>query len=104
MNFPLIQKIFNDIKHYAPNALVFMITNQVDLMTEIAHPEVTDHFVIGLGGYIDSMRYRLVLADLLFKNGLLSNCEPRRITAHTGLELASAESERGIMGFTMVHS
>lgn len=82
VNFPLIKKICGDIKKYAPNAIVFVITNQVDMMTELARKELPKHKVLGVGGYIDSMRFKFVLANLLHQIEYINTNNPARIAAH----------------------
>ncbi|OAI48777.1 hypothetical protein AYO45_04130 [Gammaproteobacteria bacterium SCGC AG-212-F23] len=82
VNFPLIKKTCNDINKYAPNAIVYVVTNQVDMMTELARRELPKHRVLGIGGLIDSMRYKLVLANLLVEAGYFNICDTSRISAH----------------------
>jgi malate/lactate dehydrogenase len=58
-----------------------MITNQVDMMTELARKALPTQRVIGIGNQIDSMRYKFVLSNLLFQAGC-ETINPNNIEAH----------------------
>ena len=75
----MIKNICGNIAKFAPNAVVYMITNQVDMMTELARRELPKHKVVGIGGHIDTMRFKYLLANRIFCDG---NIDPKRIEAH----------------------
>lgn len=65
INTGIIQTVGENIKKYAPNAFVIVITNPLDVMVEVMH-RVTgfpSHMVVGMAGVLDSARFRYFLAD-----------------------------------------
>lgn len=79
VNYPLMLKLCRDIKQYAPDAIVYVVTNQVDMMSAVVRRELPEHTVLGIGGCIDTMRFKFVLAILLHRAGVLDNANPGRI-------------------------
>ncbi|MDR3573387.1 MAG: hypothetical protein P4L50_05990, partial [Anaerolineaceae bacterium] len=68
-NYRLIRKISQQIAEHAPNAFVFMVTNQSDMMAEIAREYLPARQVLGVGGIIDSARFRYLLTNALRPHG-----------------------------------
>lgn len=64
-NGAIIRSVSEKIKVTAPDAIVLMVTNPMDVMAQLAW-KVTGFpagRVIGMGGVLDSARYQLFLAD-----------------------------------------
>ncbi|HJJ48320.1 MAG TPA: malate dehydrogenase [Methanocorpusculum sp.] len=77
------------VKHYAemigrqaPGALLFLLTNPVDVMTTVAlkYSGLMPHRVFGLGTHLDSMRLKALLAE--FFNVHVSEVHTRIIGEH----------------------
>lgn len=67
INTNIITSVGSEIKQYAPNAFVIVITNPLDVMVGVMQ-EVTgfDHKkVVGMAGVLDSSRFRHFIADEL---------------------------------------
>ena len=65
INTGVIRTVGENIKKYAPNAFVIVITNPLDVMVEIMQ-RVTGfapNMVVGMAGVLDSARFRHFLAD-----------------------------------------
>lgn len=65
INTGVIQSVGENIKKYAPNSFVIVITNPLDVMVEVMQ-RVTgfpSHMVAGMAGVLDSARFRYFLAD-----------------------------------------
>lgn len=65
INTGVIQTVGENIKKYAPNAFVIVITNPLDVMVEVMQ-RVTGfpaHKVVGMAGVLDSARFRCFLAE-----------------------------------------
>ncbi len=67
INTTVIESVGANIKKYAPNAFVIVITNPLDVMVEVMQ-RVTgfdDKKVVGMAGVLDSARFRFFLAEEL---------------------------------------
>lgn len=65
INTGVIQSVGENIKKYAPDAFVIVITNPLDVMVEVMQ-RVTgfdSKKVVGMAGVLDSARFRYFLAD-----------------------------------------
>ncbi len=65
INTNIIRSVGEQIKKYAPDAFVIVITNPLDVMVEVMQ-RVTgfaDNKVVGMAGVLDSARFRYFLAD-----------------------------------------
>lgn len=65
INTSIIRSVGEQIKKYAPDAFVIVITNPLDVMVEVMQ-RVTgfaDNKVVGMAGVLDSARFRYFLAD-----------------------------------------
>ncbi len=65
INTGIIRTVGENIKKYAPNAFVIVITNPLDVMVEVMQ-RVTGFNaskVVGMAGVLDSARFRYFLAD-----------------------------------------
>lgn len=65
INTSVIQTVGENIKTYAPDAFVIVITNPLDVMVEIMQRATgfPSHRVVGMAGVLDSARFRYFLAD-----------------------------------------
>lgn len=66
-NFRIIKSIAEKIAEFAPKSKILMLTNPLDVMTYVALKcsGFKAERVIGMGGVLDSMRFRLFLAQKL---------------------------------------
>ena len=63
-NARMVSEIASMVGRYAPNAILFIITNPVDVMTAVAlkYSGMKPNQVIGLGTHLDSMRLKWYIA------------------------------------------
>jgi malate/lactate dehydrogenase len=66
-NHDLIASFSKKISVVAPDALVLIVTNQTDMMSEVARQFLRAENVLGYGGILDSARFRMLLSKE--KNG-----------------------------------
>jgi malate dehydrogenase len=64
-NAKIMRSVIEQILKYAPEALILVVANPMDAMNYIALKEsgFPDHQVFGMGGVVDSNRFRFFLAD-----------------------------------------
>ncbi len=64
-NAQLVATLSRKIGEYAPDALLMMVTNPVDIMTSVAlrYSGKKPHQVLGLGTHLDSMRLKSLIAS-----------------------------------------
>lgn len=65
INTGVIQTVGENIKKYAPDAFVIVITNPLDIMVEVMQRATgfDEKKVVGMAGVLDSARFRYFLAD-----------------------------------------
>ncbi len=65
INTGIINSVGENIKKYAPDAFVIVITNPLDVMVEVMQRATgfSDNKVVGMAGVLDSARFRYFLAD-----------------------------------------
>lgn len=65
INTGIINSVGANIKQYAPEAFVIVITNPLDVMVEVMQRATgfADNKVVGMAGVLDSARFRYFLAD-----------------------------------------
>ena len=65
INSGVIETVGQNIKKYAPDAFVIVITNPLDVMVEVMQRVTgfSDKKVVGMAGVLDSARFRHFLAD-----------------------------------------
>lgn len=65
VNSDIIKKVATNIKQYAPNAFVIVITNPLDVMVYVMLKEsgLPHNMVVGMAGVLDSARFNLFLAQ-----------------------------------------
>ncbi|MBS7626076.1 malate dehydrogenase [Candidatus Bathyarchaeota archaeon] len=66
-NARIVSSVAQEIARYAPESVILMVTNPVDAMTYIAYRKsgFPRSRVLGMGGILDSLRYRTSLASEL---------------------------------------
>ena len=66
-NGNIIKSVTETIKEHTPECIIIMITNPLDVMTHLAWKVsgFPTHRVIGMGGVLDTARYKLFLAEEL---------------------------------------
>ena len=64
-NARIVADLSRNVKKYAPEALIMMVTNPVDIMTSVAlrYSGKKPHQVFGLGTHLDSMRLKSLIAS-----------------------------------------
>ena len=60
-NVATVRALAEDMKEHAPNAKMLMVTNQSDILSEIARGTLDPESVIGFGGLLDTLRLRHVM-------------------------------------------
>lgn len=67
INAKIIGSISKEIAHYAPNTIIIMVTNPLDIMAQVAlkMSGFALKRVVGMAGVLDSTRFRYFLADKL---------------------------------------
>ena len=63
VNKKIILEIVNYINLYSPESILLLITNQVDILCHLIRERFNNLNVVGVGGYIDSMRLRQIFFD-----------------------------------------
>ncbi|WP_341757620.1 malate dehydrogenase [Candidatus Tisiphia endosymbiont of Ditula angustiorana] len=65
VNTTVIKTVANNIKQYAPNAFVIVITNPLDAMVYVMLKEsgLASNMVVGMAGVLDSSRFNFFLAN-----------------------------------------
>jgi L-lactate dehydrogenase len=73
-NAPIIKEMIHKIYTYAPNAIVIMVTNPVDVLTHIAYKEglFPRERLISAGTLVDTARFMKIVGDLV-------NIDPKNI-------------------------
>ncbi|MDG7056280.1 MAG: malate dehydrogenase [Wolbachia endosymbiont of Meromenopon meropis] len=67
INAKVMEEVSKNIKKYSPNAFIIVITNPLDAMVSVVHKFLgtSTHMIVGMGGVLDSSRFRYFLADEL---------------------------------------
>ena len=69
-NISMIVNFYSCLKKYAPEAKIFVVSNPVDMMTELMRGAFAKNEVYGLGCYLDTGRYKREFVEALRKNGV----------------------------------
>lgn len=64
-NAPVIKNVARKIREYSPQSTVIIVTNQSDMVSEIARATLNGTQTFGMGGILDESRFRKILASLL---------------------------------------
>ena len=67
INAKIVGSVAENIRQYAPDAFVIVITNPLDAMVTLMKQRTgfPKHRVVGMAGVLDSSRYRTFIADAL---------------------------------------
>lgn len=63
-NYNLINDLCKQINLYTPKSSTIIVTNQVDIMSEIARNNLPYAKIYGLGCYLDTIRFKKIFANL----------------------------------------
>ncbi|MBK7041999.1 MAG: malate dehydrogenase [Bacteroidetes bacterium] len=76
INAGIVKSVSQNILQHSPDAIIIVISNPMDTMTHLALQStgISKHKVIGMGGILDSARFRYNLSKAL-------NCSPNDIQA-----------------------
>src|SRR6478609_9677122 len=76
VNAGIVSGVTEQVVKYSPNAIIIVVSNQLDVMTYAAHvtSKLPRNKVIGRAGILDTARYRAFLADEI-------GCSPKEIQA-----------------------
>ncbi|MFH1858519.1 MAG: malate dehydrogenase [Candidatus Omnitrophota bacterium] len=82
INAKIIQEVSGKIRAYAPEAILIMVTNPLDVMTALAHRTCgfPKKRVLGMAGVLDSARFRYFIAEKL--NARLGDVEAMVLGGH----------------------
>ncbi|EGD33255.1 MULTISPECIES: malate dehydrogenase [unclassified Capnocytophaga] len=98
-NANIVKSVVEQLVKYSPNIIVIVVSNPMDTMTYLAHKatKLPKNHIIGMGGALDSARFRYRLAEAL--NSPISDVEGMVIAAHSDsgmLPLTRLASYRGV--------
>lgn len=70
----IIRSIVNEMKPFAPNTIILVVANPVDLLTSLTYrlSGLPQSQVLGSGTFLESVRIRHLLAEKLRVSGLTS--------------------------------
>ncbi|HSQ97723.1 MAG TPA: hypothetical protein VLL98_03310 [Rickettsiales bacterium] len=73
VNARMVVDVMTELKTHCPNALVLMVTNQVDMMCYVAREVASNMSIIGLSGAVDSSRLKQKIKEItgLQSDGLM---------------------------------
>ncbi len=76
INADIVKNVVQNIVKHSPNAILIIVSNPMDTMTYLTHKVagLPANRVIGMGGILDSARYKALIANEL-------NCSPKDIQA-----------------------
>jgi len=63
-NARIVKSVVKEVRRYAPDCKLMLVTNPVDVMTYIAHKDsgFDRHHVFGMGSILDTLRFRSYIA------------------------------------------
>ena len=66
-NADIVKSVMNNVLQYSPNAFIIMVSNPMDTMTYLVvkNSKLPKNKIIGMGGILDSARFRFYLARAL---------------------------------------
>jgi len=99
VNAEIVKSVVSSVLQYSPNAIIVVVANPMDTITYLVHKVsgLPKHRIIGMGGALDSARFKCRLAEAL--NCPTSDVDGMVIAAHsdTGmLPLVSKATYRGV--------
>lgn len=68
-NISIVKNFCATVRRHCPKAKIFVISNPVDMLTDIARHELPENEVYGLGCFLDTARFRHILWQELQSRG-----------------------------------
>lgn len=67
VNANIVKEVSQNVIKYSPNAILVIVSNPMDTMTYLVHKTlgITKNRIIGMGGALDSARFKYRLAEVL---------------------------------------
>ena len=98
-NANIVKSVVEQLVKYSPNVIVIIVSNPMDTMAYLAHKatKLPKNRIIGMGGALDSARFRYRLAEAL--NSPISDVDGMVIAAHSDsgmLPLTRLATYRGV--------
>lgn len=94
-----IMRAFADTMHKCPHAVIFVLSNPVDMMCDIIREMLPTHQVYGLGCWLDTARFRRELWEIIHKENPRLNVSEIKayiIGHHNDTMFVSAKSVEGL--------
>ena len=98
-NANIVKSVVEQLVKYSPNVIVIIVSNPMDTMAYLVHKatKLPKNHIIGMGGALDSARFRYRLAEVL--NAPISDVDGMVIAAHSDsgmLPLTRLATYRGV--------
>ena len=98
-NANIVKSVVDQLVKYSPNVIVIIVSNPMDTMAYLVHKatKLPKNRIIGMGGALDSARFRYRLAEAL--NSPISDVDGMVIAAHSDsgmLPLTRLATYRGV--------
>lgn len=98
-NANIVKSVVEQLVKYSPNVIVIIVSNPMDTMAYLVHKatKLPKNHIIGMGGALDSARFRYRLAEAL--NAPISDVDGMVISAHSDsgmLPLTRLATYRGV--------
>ena len=98
-NANIVKSVVGQLVKYSPNVIVIIVSNPMDTMAYLVHKatKLPKNHIIGMGGALDSARFRYRLAEAL--NAPISDVDGMVIAAHSDsgmLPLTRLATYRGV--------
>ena len=98
-NANIVKSVVEQLVKYSPNVIVIIVSNPMDTMAYLVHKatKLPKNHIIGMGGALDSARFRYRLAEAL--NAPISDVDGMVIAAHSDsgmLPLTRLANYRGV--------
>ena len=98
-NANIVKSVVEQLVKYSPNVIVIIVSNPMDTMAYLVHnaTKLPKNHIIGMGGALDSARFRYRLAEAL--NAPISDVDGMVIAAHSDsgmLPLTRLATYRGV--------
>ena len=98
-NANIVKSVVEQLVKYSPNVIVIIVSNPMDTMAYLGHKatKLPKNHIIGMGGALDSARFRYRLAEAL--NSPISDVDGMVIAAHSDsgmLPLTRLATYRGV--------
>ena len=67
INAGIVRDVSSNLLQHSPNAIIIVVSNPMDTMTYLVHKttDIPKHKIIGMGGALDSARFKYRLAEAL---------------------------------------